>query len=309
MVTMRSMRRVLVTGATSFVGLHVLERAGARGLEAVAARGDLRDPAVAGGLIAEVRPSAVLHLASARSRTSDVWQVAADDLRMAGNVLAAVVEHAPEAPVLFPGSAAQYGQGADRLLPETAPLVPVGAYGAVKCVLEAACTAPVLRAGVRVIWTRSFNHIGPGQGLDAPVPSWARQIAEAEAAGSGVLRTGRLDVVRDFLDVRDVADAYLALVESAAEGAVNVCSGTGVRLRNVAETLRSLSGAAVAVEQDPALEREVDPPYVVGDPGRLRELTGWQPQFTLEQSLRDVLDEWRRRVAQPAPLRPAPQGV
>jgi nucleoside-diphosphate-sugar epimerase len=307
---MRSMSRiVLVTGATSFVGLHVLERTLARGLEAVAARGDLRDPMVAHDLVAETRPSAVLHLASARSRTSDVWEIAADDLRMVGNVLAAVAAHAPEAPVLFPGSAAQYGLGADRPLSETAPLAPVGAYGAVKSVLEGACTSRALRGGVRVIWTRSFNHVGPGQGLDAPVPSWAKQIAEAEGFGSGVLRTGRLDVVRDFLDVRDVADAYLELVESSAEGAVNVCSGNGVRLGDVAETLRRLSGVAIAIEQDPALEREVDPPYVVGDPGRLRELTGWQPRLDLEQSLRDVLDEWRRRVSEPTSLRTTREGV
>ena len=302
-------RIVLVTGATSFVGLHVLERAAARGLEAVAAHGDLRDPAVAGELVAGTKPAAVIHLASARSRTTDVWEVAADDLHMAGNVLGAVGEHAPEAPVLFPGSAAQYGLGGDRPLAETAPLAPVGAYGAVKSVLEAACTSPALSGGVRVIWTRSFNHVGPGQGLDAPVPSWAKQVAEAETEGSGVVRTGRLDVVRDFLDVRDVADAYLALVDSPAQGAVNVCSGQGVRLRDVAEGLVRLSGTAVAVEQDPALDREVDPAHVVGDPGRLRELTGWQPRFELERSLRDVLDEWRRRVAETTPLHSTPQGV
>ena len=82
-----------------------------------------------------------------------------------------------------------------------------------------------LNGGVRVIWARAFNHVGPGQGPDAPVAQWARQVAEAELAGGGTLRTGALDVVRDFLDVRDVADAYLALVRSPAEGAVNVCSG------------------------------------------------------------------------------------
>jgi GDP-4-dehydro-6-deoxy-D-mannose reductase len=302
-------RIVLVTGATSFVGLHVLERALARGLEAVATRGDLRDPAVARDLVAETRPLAVLHLASARSRTSEVWQFAADDLRMAGNLLAAVAAHAPEAPVLIPGSAAQYGLGADRPLAETAPLAPVGAYGAVKAVLEVACTAPALRNGVRVIWTRSFNHVGPGQGLDAPVPSWAKQIAEAEVTGSGFLRTGRLDVVRDFLDVRDVADAYLDLVESPAEGVVNVCSGEGVRLGDLVETLTGLTSAAITVEQDPALERELDPRHVVGDPGRLRELTRWRPRVELEQSLRDVLDEWRSRAGEPTSLRPTTQGV
>lgn len=289
-------RTVLVTGATGFVGAHVLARARARGLEAVAARGDLRDPEAARLSVAETRPAAVLHLASARGRAGDdVWSWLADDLLMAGNVLEAVRTFGPDAPVLVPGSAAQYGLVGPGALAETAPTVPVGAYGAAKSVLEAACTSTALRGGARVIWTRSFNHVGPGQGVEAPVPSWAKQIAEAETAGSGVLRTGQLEVVRDFLDVRDVADAYLELVASSAEGVINVCSGVGVRLRDVADAMVGLSGASIAVEQDPALERPVDPPHVVGDPSRLRELTGWTPSIDLERSLQDVLDEWRRR--------------
>ena len=59
-----------------------------------------------------------------------------------------------------------------------------------------------------------------------------------------------------------------------------------------------LSGASISIERDPGLERQVDPPHVVGDPGRLRELTGWTPNVDLERSLRDVLDEWRRRVGE-----------
>lgn len=292
-------RVVLVTGATGFVGAHVLAHAAERRLEAVAAHGDLREPETVKALVAETSPFAVLHLASAKARAADdVWQWLADDLLMAGNVLAAVAALAPDAPVLIPGSAAQYGKAGPQPLHETAPSQPFSAYGASKSVLEAACTSAALRGGVRVIWTRAFNHVGPGQGLDAPVPSWAKQVAEVEATGSGVLKTGRLDVVRDFLDVRDVADAYLELVASPAEGVVNVCSGNGVRLQEVAVKLVALSDASISIERDPALERPIDPPHVVGDPSLLRELTGWMPSFDLERSLRDVLDEWRRAVEQ-----------
>ena len=292
-------RAVLVTGATGFVGAHVLVRAGERQIEAVAAEGDLRDPEQVRKLVAETSPIAVLHLASARARAADdVWLGLADDLLMAGNLLAAVEKLAPGAPVLIPGSAAQYGVAGPEPLRETAPTEPFSAYGASKSVLETACTSPALRGGVRVIWTRGFNHVGPGQGLDAPVPSWAKQVAEIETAGSGVLKTGRLDVVRDFLDVRDVADAYLELVTSPAEGVVNVCSGNGVRLQKVADQLVALSGASISIEQDQALERPIDPAHVVGDPSRLHKLTGWTPSTELERSLRDVLDEWRRAVEQ-----------
>jgi GDP-4-dehydro-6-deoxy-D-mannose reductase len=290
---------LLVTGATGFVGSHVMVRAADRGLEAVAAHGDLRDSNAASALVADTTPAAVLHLATSRAPSAGgTWQGLADDLLMVGNVLVAVAAIVPDAAVLVPGSAAQYGLAGPESLRESAPIAPVSAYGAAKSVLERACSSPALNGGVRVIWTRSFNHIGPGQGLEAPVPRWARQAVDAENRGSGIIRTGRLDVVRDFLDVRDVADAYLDLVVSDAEGVVNVCSGKGVRLGEIAEMLVALTGADVAVECDEALERAVDPPHVVGDPSRLQELTGWTPSIDLERSLRDVLDEWRRRAGE-----------
>jgi GDP-4-dehydro-6-deoxy-D-mannose reductase len=290
-------RTVLVTGASGFVGTHALERARAHGFEAVAARGDLRDADITKSLVRETSPSAVLHLASARARAGDdPWGWLADDLSMAGKVLSAVASYAPGAPVLVPGSAAEYGLTGPEPLSEASRIAPVSPYGAIKSVLEAACTAPPLRGGVRVIWARSFNHVGPGQGIEAPVPSWAKQVAEAELAGGGTLRTGRLDVVRDFLDVRDVVDAYFELLASSAEGAVNVCSGVGVRLSEIASAILRLSDADISLEQDPGLARPVDPATVVGDAARLFELTGWRPRIDLEASLRDVLEEWRRRL-------------
>jgi GDP-4-dehydro-6-deoxy-D-mannose reductase len=291
---------VLITGARGFVGRHAVERASERGLRAVPAAIDLREREAVRSLVADTRPGAVIHLAHAKAESAPLAGLA-DDLRMAANVLEAVAELAPGTPVLIPGSAAEYGMGGPDALTEDAPLDPTSAYGAAKAVLEAACLSRPLAGGVRVIWTRSFNHVGPGQGLEAPVPSWARQIALAERADAGVLRTGRLDAVRDFLDVRDVADAYLALVETDAEGVVNVCSGGATPLSAVAETLVGLATVPVELARDPSLERENDPPSVVGDPARLRSVTGWEPSFTLERSLQDVLEEWRERVRDAEP--------
>jgi GDP-4-dehydro-6-deoxy-D-mannose reductase len=163
-------------------------------------------------------------------------------------------------------------------------------------VLERACISSPLVGRVRTIFTRSFNHVGPGQGADAPIAAWARQLAEAEAAGGGVVKTGRLDVRRDFLDVRDVADAYLDLVLSEGDGVVNVCSGTAVLLEDVAELLLRLVAVSVSLERDPALHRAIDPPVIEGDPTRLERLTGFRPRIPLEQSLADVLEEHRASV-------------
>lgn len=283
--------QVLVTGASGFVGGHLVDRALGRGLRPVAAAGDLRRPEVARRAVAQAGPSGVVHLASAAA--PGTVGALADDALMAANVLAAVADIAPETPVLVAGSAAQYGMGSTHPMPEDHALAPVGAYGASKLALERACLS---HRPPRVIWARSFNHVGPSQPVTAPVAAWARQVAEAERGGAARVRTGRLDVVRDLLDVRDVADAYLALLESAAEGPVNVCSGRPLALSAVIDRLAALSTAEVTVELDPALVRAVDPPCVVGDPARLHALTGWRPAIDLEESLLDVLEEWRGRA-------------
>jgi GDP-4-dehydro-6-deoxy-D-mannose reductase len=290
---------VLVTGAEGFVGTHLMACAEASGVPAVAARGDLRRPESAREVIADAGPVAVVHLASAGPAGPDGSCAAlADDARMAANLLAALAEERPDAPVLIAGSAAQYGLAALDRLPESAPLAPVGAYGAAKTALELACAG---RQGPRVIWARTFNLLGPGQPSTAPVSAWARRLVDAERGRADTVRTGRLDVVRDFLDVRDAADAYLALLEGAAEGPVNVCSGHGLALSEILDAMVALSPASPRIERDAALERAVDPPYVVGNPGHLHALTGWEPRRPLEESLREVLAEWRDRASARGP--------
>jgi GDP-4-dehydro-6-deoxy-D-mannose reductase len=285
---------LLVTGAGGFVGAWVMERAGQAGLRACAVIGDLCDPAVAERAVADCDPVAVIHAAAA-PREGSPWVSLGTDLMMAGNVVAAVAEHAPRAPVLIPGSAAQYGTGSREPLSEDDATVPVSPYGVAKCLLERAVLAEPLRRDVRVISARSFNLIGPRQKANAPAGQWARQIVAAEKAGGGVLSTGRLDVVRDFLDVRDVADAYIALVRAPeAAGVVNVCSGRAVPLRSLAEAMAAAATVPVTLSLDPELERHLDPSMVVGDPARLRALTAWTPRWDLGSSVSDMLEECRR---------------
>ncbi len=101
--------------------------------------------------------------------------------------------------------------------------------------------------------------------------------------------------MRDFLDVRDIADAYLALASSEAEGVINVCSGRGVELAELVRQLTELSSAHVEVEEDQRLYRRDDPPTVIGHPSHLHSLVDWGPRRSMQASLADVLNEWRRR--------------
>jgi GDP-4-dehydro-6-deoxy-D-mannose reductase len=288
------MARVLITGADGFVGTHLRAEAEARGLEVVAL--ERAALAEADGLeerIGKADPVGIVHLASPSPRELGTWSGLAESIATIGALVESLAASGTDAPLLVPGSAAQYGLGAEGLIAEDAPLAPVSPYGAAKCVGELAALAAPLRGDARVIWTRSFNHVGPRQPASAPVGGWVAQAVEAERAGGGAIRTGRLDRVRDFLDVRDVATAYLDLVESDASGAVNVCSGRPAPLAEVAGLVAELCGADVAVETDPALVRDVDPKSVVGDTARLDALTGFRPKYDLRRSIQDALDAAR----------------
>ncbi len=131
------------------------------------------------------------------------------------------------------------------------------------------------------------------------MPAFAAQIAAIERGGrEPVLRVGNLDARRDFLDVRDVVEAYLlaATVPGLPRGAVlNVASGEPRRIGDVLDALLALSRASIRVERDPALMRPSDVPVTAGDAARARELLGWRPRIPWETTLRDVLDDHRRR--------------
>jgi GDP-4-dehydro-6-deoxy-D-mannose reductase len=117
-----------------------------------------------------------------------------------------------------------------------------------------------------------------------------------------VLKVGNLEAVRDFADVRDVVRAYWMLLEKGEGGtAYNVCSGRGRRVRELLDVLLAASGARVEVRVDPDRLRPSDVPAQVGDLARLRAATGWEPRIPLERTLKDLLDDWRARIATASP--------
>jgi GDP-4-dehydro-6-deoxy-D-mannose reductase len=149
-----------------------------------------------------------------------------------------------------------------------------------------------------VVRTRAFNHTGPREDTGFACSTFARQIAEAEAKpGDGVIRVGNLNAYRDISDVRDVVRGYVAAMEKGEAGRVyNVCSGKAVQIREVLETLVSLSETPLRVELDTSRLRPSDLPYQQGNAKLLKSDAGWRPKISLERTLRDLLDYWRARV-------------
>jgi GDP-4-dehydro-6-deoxy-D-mannose reductase len=308
-------RTILVTGAGGFVGPHLARALAARdarvvglGLESAPAgvpfadwhHTDLREPAPATDVIARTQPDAVVHLAgqssAARSFEDPAGTFQANVLGT-WNLLEAVRRGAPRARVLVVGSGEAYGpQPEGSRATEDTPFAPVSPYALSKAAADAIAAAHARGHGLDVVRVRAFSHAGPGQGPGFVVPAFARQIADIEAGrGEPVLRVGNLEVTRDLSDVRDVVRAYVALLELGESGAAyNVCRGEGVPLTEVLRRLTAMARVAVRVETDPARLRPADVPWLVGDPARIAQVTGWRAEIPLERTLADVLQEWRR---------------
>jgi len=123
------------------------------------------------------------------------------------------------------------------------------------------------------------------------VPALASRIVAAKRIGAPTIKTGSLESVRDFLDVRDVAEAYLALLGRGTAGEVyNIASGEGRQLTEVLRRLEQLTQWRVRPELEPRLARRSDITHLVGDAGKLRRETGWQPQIAFDRTLQDLLD-------------------
>ena len=151
---------------------------------------------------------------------------------------------------------------------------------------------------IPIVITRAFNHTGPRQTPQFVISDFAKQIAEIETGRrEPIIYVGNLAVKRDFLDVRDVVNAYYQLSQNGEPGEIyNVASGTTYLIQEILEKLISFSTKKIAIEIDQAKFRPTELPVLMGDPAKLQNMTGWQPQLSLEQTLADVLNYWRRIV-------------
>jgi GDP-4-dehydro-6-deoxy-D-mannose reductase len=264
---------------------------------------DVTDAASLGPVIREARPDALIHLA-ALSSVHASWKdpLAAFRINFLGSmtVLSVMEAEAPQARVLLIGSSDSYGPGgaSERAICETDPLEPESPYARSKAAAEI-LGALAARRGQDVVRVRSFTHIGAGQTDTFVASSFARQVAEiASGAREPRLKVGNLDSVRDFLDVRDVVDAYARLLEPEVPADVyNVASGRGVSVREILDELLDLAGVEASIEVDPERFRKTD--FRIGDASRLRAATGWKPETPLRETLSGLLDHWRERT--PAP--------
>jgi len=313
--------RLLVTGAAGFVASHLGEMcAGRSGIELVGLQrptsvtrmlpagfaggveADLLDRDGLNSAIAEARPDTIIHLAGQSSVHESYRSPGATLL---ANVLGTqhllfAAEKAQVRRILVVGSADEYGdvKPEDVPLREDRALSPLSPYAVSRVAQGALCSEFARRRTVDIVRTRTFPHTGKRRGAVFAESSFARQIAEIEIERvEPVIRVGNLEAIRDFSDVREVIEAYLLLLDKGESGAVyNVCSGKGVAMRELLDTLIAVSGIQVEVRVDPSRLRPADLPVLIGDPSKLRGATGFAPSGKLDAALSDLLADWRDAV-------------
>ncbi len=260
---------------------------------------DMRDSAAVDRAIEQSMPDRVFHLAGVSfPPEADRSPDATFDINTVGAVrLLSSIRRRHAAGTLDPvivviGSAVQYGAHGPAAMPldESTAQRPVSTYGASKTAQEDAALAYHRSAGLRVICTRSFNHSGVGHGAAYLLPSLVARAKKISGGAPGPLALGN-DVVRDYLHVTDVANAYVALAERGTSGeAYNVASGRGLSVRQLAEDVLLRAGVRADISTTPALARPSDIPVLVGSPAKLAAATGWTPLKTHTDIIDDLLN-------------------
>ena len=313
--------RALVTGAGGFAGKHLLDRlreatdwdlyGNVHQTPAVPHEigrvhwlaADLTDREQAQSLTERVKPDYVFHLAAQsnvplafKNPEATIMNNVVGQL----NLLEALRNSSPEARVLTVGSSEQYGLVRPEEVPirEDTPFRPNNPYAVSKIAQDALALQYFLTYDQKIIRVRPFNHIGPGQNEHFVAAAFAQQVASIEAGlQEPVIYVGNLEAIRDFTDVRDMVRAYELAITKGEPGEVyNIGSGKGRTIQWLLDTLISMSKVIVEVKQDPSRMRPSDIPANVCDNTRFVQQTDWQPQVPLEETLRDVLDYWRRKV-------------
>jgi GDP-mannose 4,6-dehydratase len=326
--------RVLITGITGFVGSHLADylvaehpdtelfgtkrwrspRDNIRHLEGRIQLFDcdLRDLSSLIGMLSQVKPDVVFHLAAqSYVKTSYTAPVDTIETNVAGtvNLLEAVRICGLDPTIHVCSSSEVYGQVTERDVPikEDCPLRPVSPYAVSKVGEDMAAYMYHVAYGLKTVRSRMFTHSGPRRGEVFVDSFFSRQLALIEhGAQDPVIRVGNLDSVRTFCDVRDTVRAYWLLTQSCPPGEVyNIGGTTTMTIREMLDMLLGMTvyQGRIEVRVDPELLRPADVTLQIPSTEKFKAATGWEPRIPYEQTLSDMLQYWREQTAREVPHR------
>ena len=293
---------ILLTGSAGFVGTHLrreLEKAGHEviGIDVKKTMAkdilcDLSDFPLLKEILSAHRPDGIIHLAAiSRVAFSNYSLLYETNIGGTINLLSAITSVDLKTSFLFVSSAQVYGSfdsSQKGLIDETVAIAPVNHYGASKASCEHIVSAFCMENEIPYVIARPFNHTGKGQTVDFVIP----KIVEAFVIKQESLKLGNIDVVREFLDVRDVVYAYRLMIENSKKlsgNIFNVSSGIGYSIREILLMLETLTGHKPRIDIEPSLLRKNEIKSIVGSYERLKSQTDWRPIHKIEETLRWML--------------------
>lgn len=313
--------RILITGITGFVGGHLVETLTAEGghtLFGLCRQGrwpsalahltgtatlhmaELGDGSTIEGILRDTHPDWIFHLAGYANtgksfrEPEPCWR---DNLDATRHLYDAVIRAELRPRILFVSTGLIYGEPDKPGEPctEWTTLKPASPYAASKAAADLLSYQYTRSAGLDIMRVRLFNQIGPRQPADYAIPNFARQIAAIEAGTlPPILTTGDLSAHRDFTDIRDMVVAFRLLMERGTPGeAYNAGRGETWKIRDVLDHLLQFARVPITVQQAIPTGRKGDTAIARSDPRKLKTATGWEPRYSMDQTLRDVLDSWR----------------
>lgn len=316
------MKKIAITGFSGFVAGHFLDYLYEQGIECEVlgldrctprmdlsefadripvsfSITDLMDREALAACLADFQPDCILHLA-AFSSVAYSWKHPSESFTNNSNIFLNLIDAIrainPECRILSVGSSEEYGNVSRTDLPlkESQRVNPVSPYAVARVSQELMSKVYVKAFGMKVIMTRSFNHIGPRQDDRFVVPSFIKRIIEIKQKGrtEGEIETGDTTIVRDFVDVRDVVRAYYMLLENGTPGEIyNICSGKAYRLSELIEWIAEDVGIRVTTRINPEFVRPDDNREIVGSAYKIQSELGWKPERKIRETLHDMIRE------------------
>jgi GDP-4-dehydro-6-deoxy-D-mannose reductase len=317
-------KKYLITGFSGFVSKHLLEYLSFSGepceiigisrsqsepihydhLQIRTYQIDLKNTQLVREIIGSVKPDYIIHLAS-ESSVAYSWQNPLESFQNNTNIFLNILESVRvshlKCRILSVGSSEEYGIVDPSTLPltEKHPFNPISPYAVARVSQEMLSKIYVNGFGLDIVITRSFNHIGPGQNANFVVSSFVKQIVQRKVNNiSDPMEVGNVNIVRDFLDVRDVVKAYMCLLKMGVSGEVyNVCTGLGYSLEDIITRILKITNANISYFVKSELIRPSDNPIIVGSNLKLKNLGDWKPLISIDESLTDIVKYWEQNLS------------